>query len=128
LHEPNEWIAVPMDFDRRKLVACSVSAVLWLMGLSAFVFLFDLELMPVAAVYYLVFTLAISSRRVRTELALLAGWAVAVLAMGVLIGDGEVGGRILSAAVSGTFLAAGWVFTSFLVLLLIDADLRKVSS
>lgn len=119
-----------MDLDRRKLLAFGLAGALWILGLTVLFFLFNLELVPGAAGYFLVFTLAVASRRFRMEVTLLAAWVAAVLAMGAVVysADGEIGAVIFLGGVLGTFLLGGWVVTGFLLLLLIDPDRRKVTT
>ena len=108
------------------LVAFGVAGTLWVLGLTAVVFTYNQELVPLAAAYVIAFTSAIALRRLPTGLALLAAWAVAVLAMAVLISDSEtlIGETILLGGIQGTFLFCLWVIPSGLLLLCIDPDRR----
>lgn len=110
-----------LSLDRTVLKVFAVVGAVWVFGLAVSVLLFDQGLVPVAAVYVAVFTFAIASRRIPTELALLVAWAVAVVATGAMMY--RSGGLPGDAAV-GRFLGAGlfalWVLPSFLVLRAID--------
>ena len=113
-------------FDRWLLVSFGVAGTLWVLGLTAVLFLYNQEYVPLTAAYVAVFTSAIALRRLPTGVALLAAWAVAVLAMAVLTTDSEalIGETILLGGIQGTFFFCLWVFSSGLLLLCIDPDRR----
>jgi hypothetical protein len=117
-----------MDIDGRKLVAFGLSAVGWLVALAVLGLAFHPELVPPFAVYYLVFTVAVASRRLRTEVILLAAWIVYVVAGSVLVSTADNGivPTVLLGGIWATFLVGGWVAVGFLLLLAIDRDRRKV--
>ena len=113
-------------FDRLVLVAFGVVVILWVHGLAVF---FLQGFVAVAAVYVLAFAPAIASTRFPPGAVLLAAWAVAVLAMAMLVHamDALVGEAILLGGFLGTALFGLWVVPSFLLLLGIDPDRRIVT-
>jgi len=117
------------SFDRMVLVAFGVAGTLWVLGLTVFVFLFNQELVPIAAAYVVIFAPAIASRRLRTGVALFAAWAVAVLATGVLMSasDALIGEAIFLGGFLGTSLFCLWILPSYLLLLGIDPHRRTVT-
>lgn len=76
----------------------------------------------IATLFVVVFAPTIASRRIRTGVALLAAWTVAVLAVGAAIHttDSLIGGVIFGGGVFGTIAFCTWVLPSFVLLVLLD--------
>ncbi|GAB2763048.1 hypothetical protein GCM10027020_14190 [Nocardioides salsibiostraticola] len=109
------------------LVAFGVAGTLWVFGLTVGDFSNDRKFVPLAAAYVLVFTWVIALKRLRTRVALLVAWAVAVLAGVVLMlnSDWSNGQAIYIGVMLGTYYFCFWALPSGLLLFCIDPDRVK---
>lgn len=125
----NDLVRHEAAFNRSVLVAFGVVGALWIIGLAVFLFVYAQALALVAAAYVAAFTLVIASTRLRTVVALLAAWAVAVLSMGALVyaSGALVGEALFLGGLVGTALFGLWVLPSYLLMLGIDPDRRTAT-
>src|SRR4051794_23892493 len=103
---------------------------IWVFGLAIVTLMGSLTLLFAAAATLAIFAAAVAWTRLPTVPILISCWATAVFAAAVFyqVVDGDVGAVIFLGLVTGTFAFGAWAVLGFLILLIVDPEMRKLSA
>ncbi len=120
-----------MLLDRDVLTALWVAGVMWVGLVCVLTLMSSLAVIAGAVVYVAVFGAAIAWRRVPTGASVFVAWMAVVVAvcavMSPMGSENEVVAVLLMGGMLGTFLFVAWMVPAFVVLLMIDPEMRKVT-